>query len=499
MLNNEIKKYKENQDLIKNYGYALFVMSFDEATDCPKKGKEYSLDVQNFFQQKLINITTSDDYKNNVFYLYEHKDELDAFLRMQIEREYKELDKLLRVPKDELFAHFDNLNRSQMEWREGRETLDFSGFEKELEELIAYLKKYVKWMPVSFDEDYDVLLDECEDNFIVKKYDEFFNLLKEEIVPLCQKIIPLDKKYNKKLDELKFDIPTQRKLTKLILDKMEYTDEVGCIRETIHPFTNGAHANDVRITTSYSESQLFSNLYSVMHEAGHALYELGQDEKLNGTNLFGGTSMALHESQSRFYENYLGRSKSFVKFLTPILKDLFKEELNDITEDDIFYYVNDVSNQLKRTEADELTYSVHILIRYEIEKKLFRNEISVSEIDNEFNKLFETYLGNRPKDKKEGCFQDVHWTSTFGYFPTYALGNAIAAQMYYKMQEELDLDALMEKGNFGPINVWLRQNVHQYGKTKKNEEIIRIASGNDFDPKYYVKYLKDKFTKIYNI
>ena len=144
MLNNEIKKYKENQDLIKNYGYALFVMSFDEATDCPKKGKEYSLDVQNFFQQKLINITTSDDYKNNVFYLYEHKDELDAFLRMQIEREYKELDKLLRVPKDELFAHFDNLNRSQMKWREGRETLDFSGFEKELEELIAYLKKYVK-------------------------------------------------------------------------------------------------------------------------------------------------------------------------------------------------------------------------------------------------------------------------------------------------------------------------------------------------------------------
>ena len=289
------------------------------------------------------------------------------------------------------------------------------------------------------------------------------------------------------------------KITKIICDMMGYTSDKGCVRETMHPFTNGINNNDVRITTAYNEKLLLSNIYSVMHEAGHALYELGQDPKLNNTSLFGGTSMGIHESQSRFMENYLGRSYAFTKKLYSIIKNEFKDEFKDITVDDLYYYANEVSNQFIRTEADELTYSIHILIRYEIEKALFNKEITPDQISDKFNELFKEYLYAVPSNKALGCFQDVHWSSDFGYFPTYALGNAYAAQFYYKMKETLDIDSLMEEGNFKPINEWLDNNIHKYGKSKKNLEIVKLATGEDFNPNYYIKYLKEKFSTIYNI
>jgi carboxypeptidase Taq len=289
------------------------------------------------------------------------------------------------------------------------------------------------------------------------------------------------------------------KITREICDMMGYTQDKGCVRETLHPFTNGINSNDVRITTAYDESLLLSNIYSVMHEAGHALYELGQDPKLNGTSLFGGTSMGIHESQSRFMENYLGRSYAFTKKLYSIISKEFPQEFKDITVDDLYYYANYVSDQFKRTEADELTYPIHILIRYEVEKDLFNKRISVDQISDRFNELFYEYLGKTPRDMIEGAFQDVHWSSGFGYFPTYALGNAYAAQFMHTMEKTLDFDTLMENGDFKSINKWLDENIHKYGKSKKNLEIVKLATGEDFNPKYYIDYLKNKFEKIYNI
>jgi carboxypeptidase Taq len=345
----------------------------------------------------------------------------------------------------------------------------------------------------------DILLDEMEDGFNVSKYDEFFDLIKKEIVPLAKRICKLPKLYNPALDNMKFDKFKQMKITEKICKMMGYTKDKGCVRETIHPFTNGINSNDVRITTAYDESLFLSNIYSIMHEAGHALYELGQDPKLNETSLFGGTSMGIHESQSRFMENYLGRSYSFTKKLYSILKEEFKEEFENITLSDLYLYANYVSNQFKRTEADELTYSIHILIRYEVEKALFNKEISVEQISDKFNELFNEYLGKTPSNMIEGAFQDVHWSSGFGYFPTYALGNAYAAQFLHYMKRDLDIDALMEKGDFAPINKWLDEKIHKYGKSKKNLEILKEATGEDFNPNYYIEYLKEKFESIYNI
>ncbi len=498
-LTQEFNKYKSDNELSRKYQYALFILSFDSETDCPLDAREYSMEVQEFFYSKILDIITSDDYKNNLKYLYENRTYLSEVERLQIEEDMKETLKLERIPHDELLAHIANLNRSSLEWKNARETLDYSKFLKELEELVNYNFKYADYMQKPYKHKLDIALDEMEDSFTVEKYDEFFDLIKKEIVPLAQKIIKMPKKYNEKLDHLTFDKYKQMKITKEICNMMGYTNKNGCVRETIHPFTSGFNLSDVRITTAYDESLLLSNIYSVMHEAGHALYELGVSKELNNTCLAGGSSAGIHESQSRFMENYLARSYSFTKKLYSILVKEFALEFKDITIDDLFYYANNVSNQFKRTEADELTYPIHILIRYEVEKALFSGEISVNQIGDKFNELFSNYLLATPSNLLEGAFQDVHWSSGFGYFPTYALGNAYAAQFYYSMKKDLDLDLLMEEGNFAPINSWLDEKVHKYGKSRKNLWIVKNATGEEFNPKYYIQYLKEKFEKIYNL
>ena len=499
MLEDDLKLYKQQNELMAKYNYIYYILSFDQETDCPENSKEYSLETQNWIRQKMIDLSMDPKNIDLLTNLYNNRDKLDNDLRLQVEEDYKGIDRLKKIPPKELSRHFENVSKSGLLWKRSRQTLDYSEFEKELKELVEYNFKYVDWMKKPYKHPLDILLDEMEDGFSVEKYDEFFNLIKENIVPLARKICKMPKLYNPKLDTLTFDKYQQMKVTRQICDMMGYTTDKGCVRETIHPFTSGFNSNDVRITTAYNEKLLLSNIYSVMHETGHALYELGVDPKYNGTSLFGGTSMGVHESQSRFMENYLGRSYAFTKKLYSVLKEAFPKQFEDITVDDLYYYANSVSDQFKRTEADELTYPVHILIRYEVEKALFNKEITTEQISDKFNDLFEEYLGKRPQNKLEGCFQDVHWSSGFGYFPTYALGNAYAAQFMEKMKETLDLDKLMEEGNFKPINAWLDENIHKYGKSMKNLALIEKACGAPFDPHYYINYLTKKFKTIYKI
>ena len=278
---------------------------------------------------------------------------------------------------------------------------------------------------------------------------------------------------------------------------MEYNDLVGCIRETVHPFTSYANSNDVRITTRYDESLLFSNLYSVMHEIGHALFQIHMDKIYDGTNIFDYVTCITHESQSRFYENYLGRSRAFVKYLYPVLLKLFPTELEGITEDDIYYYINTPKAQFNRCEADELTYPLHVLIRYNVEKKLFNGEIEVNQMEETFNHYMHEYLGITPPNKQEGVFQDVHWSGGFGYFPTYALGSAYGAMFLEAIKKDIDIDKDLSEGNFKNINIWLTKKIHKFSGTRKNLEVVRSACGKEFDPDIYINYLKNKFTDLY--
>ena len=493
-----IKLYREKQELIKNYNYAIFILNYDLETICPKKDKRRSSDVTNYFYKEIINITNSDEYYNLLKDIIDNPTSASEVELMAINKEFNDLTKMRKIPNDVLFEGIEISSKAGLSWEAARDSLDYTKFENDLFQLVQHNKKVISFLEDKY-HGYDVLLDDMEDDFTIEKYDEFFSLLEKEILPLMKKILKLPKLYNEKLKYVKFDIDKQKKLTKEICDLMGYTNDVGYIGETIHPFTSGNNINDVRTTTRYDEKLLFSNLYSVMHEVGHALYELQNNSEFSETVLMGGASCALHESQSRFYENMLGRSREFISFIYPLLKKYFSDELKDFTLDDIFYYCNDVTSQFTRTEADELTYPFHVLIRYKIEKLLFTNKISTNEIDKVFNELMYEYFEITPKNKLEGCFQDVHWSGGFGYFPTYALGSAISAQIYHYMEKEIDIKNDMLKGDFKNINNWLKEHVHKYGASKKNLEIIKLATKEEFNPKYYIDYLTNKFKKIYNI
>ena len=497
-MSKEYEFYKKTNELYAKYSYASYVIGFDTNTVCPKKNKAYAYEVNNYFAGQMHKMKTADEYYYSLAFLLKNSDELSEVEKVAIEKEYKDLTKARKLPIEKFEELMNISSKTELTWEEGLETLDFSSFEENLDKLVIFNREYIEIMKDKYD-GYDVLLDECEDDFTSFMYDEFFNLLEEKLLPVVRKILTLPKLYNEKINDIVFDIDKQKKLTKRIAEVMGYTNEVGYIGETIHPFTSGINQNDVRTTTAYDEKLLFSNLYSVMHEIGHATYELQNDPKWNNTVLFGGTSCALHESQSRFYENYLGRSREFIEFLYPILTDIFADELMEFTVDDIYYYVNDVTAQFKRTEADELTYPFHVLIRYKIEKMLFSGEIEAKDIDKTFNELMKKYLGICPCNKKEGCFQDVHWTSGFGYFPTYALGSAMSAQILAAMEKDFNPFIDMKNGNFKNVNDWLKNRVHKYGMSVKNLDVIKLATGEEFSPKYYIDYLINKFTKIYNL
>ena len=494
-----LEKYHQYKKELAYYRHVGFILNYDATTDSPLDGREYTNDVLNFFEMKALDISLSEDYINTIKDLYQIKDTLNDVDKLDVSLEYKDMEKTLKIPRDELDKHIENSSRCYLEWAKARDTLDYKPFEKELKELVCFYKKYIKWEETETIKGFDVLIDECEDNFKEEMYDEFFDVIEKDLLPFIKKVLAKPQKYNPKLDTLLFDVNKQKILTKKIAEAMGYDNNVGCIRETIHPYTDWSHNKDVRITTNYHEDLLFSNLYSVMHEIGHALFQLQMDDKYNNTNIFSNVSCITHESQSRFYENYLGRSRAFVSYLYPILVELYPTELEGITEDDIYYYVNSAKAIYQRVEADELTYPLHILIRYKVEKKLFHDEITVEQIPETFNKYMYEYLGLMPKNELEGCYQDSHWTATFGYFPTYAVGSAYGAMFLKELKKDVDVDKDLSMGNFKNINKWLKEHIHQYSGTRNNNEVIRNVCHQEFDPHIYIDYLIEKFSKIYDI
>ena len=272
----------------------------------------------------------------------------------------------------------------------------------------------------------------------------------------------------------------------------------GVIKESVHPFTTNLHNKDVRITTAYREHNLESALFSTIHESGHALYEMHIADDLTATPAGSGTSMGMHEGQSRLFENNFGRSRAFWVPLFQDLKDTFPKQLADVDLDTFILGINKSSPSLIRTEADELTYSLHILIRYEIEKMIFEKDMDVDKLPEIWNKKYEEYLGVTPEKDSEGILQDIHWAcGNFGYFPSYALGTAIAAQIYAHLKHVMPLDDYLRAGNFQPINEYLKEHIHCFGKTKTTNEILQDMMGEDFNPQYYVDYLKEKYEELY--
>ena len=297
-----------------------------------------------------------------------------------------------------------------------------------------------------------------------------------------------------------YPVEKQRIFSEYLMDVLGMDRNYCGIAETEHPFTINFNNKDVRITTHYYANALASSMFSVIHEGGHALYELGCDDCYNSSFLGGGVSMGIHESQSRFYENIIGRSRAFIDLIYPKLQELFPEQLDGVTAEMFYRAVNKAEPSLIRTEADDLTYSMHIMVRYELEKRLIDGSLAVKDIPAEWNRLYQEYLGVTVPDDKNGCLQDTHWSGgSIGYFPSYALGSAYGPQLLHVMQQEIgNVDELVRSGELGKVTAWLKENIHRHAGFYKPGELFERICGK-FNAHYYTQYLVQKYTALYQL
>jgi carboxypeptidase Taq len=385
-------------------------------------------------------------------------------------------------------------------WEEAREKSDFAMFQPYLEKIVATNIEFVELWGYEGNR-YNTLLDMYEPGITVEKLDQVFGALRERAVPLLQAIQASPNQPDRSFLEQQFDKEKQKEFSLFILKQMHYDFEAGRLDETVHPFATGLNPGDVRITTRYILNEVTASLFGTIHEGGHALYEQNISQDLIGTNLCSGTSLGIHESQSRFWENVVGRSREFWSRYYNDLQARYPGQLNEVKEEDFYRAINHIHPSLIRVEADELTYNLHIMVRYEIEKELINGTIQVSELPAVWNAKYKEYLGIVPPNDAQGVLQDVHWAGgAFGYFPSYSLGNMYAAQITNTMKKQLpNFDALIAEGNLEPIKTYLSDKIYQYGKLLTPTEVIVQVTGEELNPEYLMNYLEEKYKKIYGL
>ena len=483
----------------KLYAYTCADSSLylDAVTVAPKntsEGRGVALSILAGERQKLM---TCPETKALLEELGGHLDELDLVHRREVEELRRSCDQLTRIPADEYMAYSELTNRASDVWHKAKEQNDFASFCPVLQELVDYNRKFAGYYDAT-KKPYDALLNEYERGVDMEMLDNFFTTLRQTIVPLLQKIEQKPQIDDSFLHNY-YPVDKQKAFADYIMEVMGL-DRAHCgLGETEHPFTLEFNNKDVRITTNYDTHNVASSMFSVLHEGGHAMYELGIRDDLQYTCLAGGVSMGVHESQSRFFENLIGRSRPFVEAIYPKVQEFFPEQLGGISAEQFYRAINKAEPSLIRTESDELTYCLHIMVRYEIEKQLIGGTLEAKDVPAEWAKLYKEYLGIDVPTDREGCLQDSHWSGgSFGYFPSYALGNAYGAQMLHNMEQTVDVAGDSAKGDLSHIAGWLREKIHQYGGLMVPADVVKNACG-EFDPHYYTDYLTRKYTELYQL
>jgi len=487
---------------IRYYNDALAVLFWDLRTGAPKKGVGQRAEVIGMLSEEAFKLSTSDEMEKYLTYFNEPENirSLDNITKEVVKECRKEFDKYRKIPKEKYKEYVILTSKAESAWEDAKNNNDFEVFRPYLERIVDFNLEFVELWGYE-DNKYNTLLDFYEPGMTVEQLDIIFSHLRSKIVPLLEKI--KESAYQPENQALKqyFDIEKQEEFNLYILKEMGYDFEGGRLDETEHPFTTGINPGDVRITTHYYPNDFVSALMSSMHEGGHALYEQNISDELNGTPLCQGTSMGIHESQSRFWENIIGRSRGFWERYYKDLQKVFPEQLKDVAIDDFYKAINRAEPSYIRIEADEVTYNLHIMIRYEIEKALINREIKVADLPEVWNEKMKEYLGIVPPNNTKGVLQDVHWAGgSFGYFPSYALGNIYSAQLYNTARKEIkDFDAIVMKGELIKIKEWLSEKIYKHGKLLEPSEIIKQVTGEKINSKYLTDYLEKKYTDIYKL
>jgi carboxypeptidase Taq len=505
-LDSEIQKtvdqFKELDQRICHYNEIVELVSWDQQTGAPKKGKALRSNALGTLSTDVFQITMSEEMGHYLETLsssqvYEQLDEVTKACVRERKREYEKMKQLPPALYKEFVIHSSNAHDV---WEEAKNTNNFAHYQPTLEKMVDYMKQFVEIYGYER-HPYNALLDNYEPGLTVEKLDILFADLRKKTLHLLDRIQKSAHQPKSEIFNQSFDVNKQKEFSLFVLPKLGFDMNAGRLDESAHPFATGINTGDVRITTRYLENDMRSAIFGTIHECGHALYEQGVNPDYEGTVLRGGTSMGIHESQSRFLENMVGRSDEFWTYFYQDLQDTFPEQFKDVTLDEFSRAINTVEPSYIRVEADELTYNLHIMIRYEIEKALIAGDIEVKDLPRIWNEKMEDYLGVTPPTDTEGVLQDVHWSfGGFGYFPSYALGNLYAAQFTQTLKQEMpDFDQIMEKGEFLKIREWLRENVHQYGKLYTPSELIKQVTGEELNAKYLVDYFEEKYSKVYKI
>ncbi|TVR52267.1 MAG: carboxypeptidase M32 [Spirochaetaceae bacterium] len=418
-----------------------------------------------------------------------------AFLRVR----WRDYQHATRLPTELVVKIASVTSKARSAWVDARRDSSFKKFQPHLEEIVELLLEVADRLGY-VDHPYDALLDQYEPWAKTAEITAVFDDLRARLVPLVRRICdapPIDASFLSG----KFPVDKQRAFSERVLAKLGFETGRGRLDVSEHPFTTTLGLDDVRITTRFNEQFFNSAVFGTIHEAGHAFYEMGFNRDFAGTRLADSISLGIHESQSRFWENVVGRGRAFWSHFYPALRDQFPERLGSVSEEEFYRAINIVEPSLIRVEADEVTYCLHIILRFNLEKALVSRALSVKDLPEAWREQSREMLGVVPETEADGVLQDIHWSmGAFGYFPTYALGNLYAAQFTTALKSDIpDFDAKIGAGEFAPILSWLRSKIHLHGNSKTANELCEDITGSSLSSDFFVEYLTEKYTDVYGL
>ena len=490
-MTSEMERLKEKSKKITGLKQASGLLHWDQEVMMPEKGikaRSQQLSVLSGIKHEMI--VSEELHKLLESIDPEDLDELDKATYREVNREHERARKVDQELIEEISAQS---SMTVDKWKEAREKDDFSVVEEDLQELIRLKRKYVEQINPD-EEPYKVLFNDYEPYIRFETMEEIMETLRSELKDILEKIRESsanpDNVFEKEIEEKR-----QMEINREVLDSLGFDWSKGRIDISEHPFTSG-NQFDARITTRVDEKDVSKTLMPTVHEFGHALYEQNLPESKYGLPVGESRDLSIHESQSRLWENHISRSESFWKYIQENIAEF--EESNT---KELYRSINRVrEDNLIRVEADELSYHLHIYLRFKIERQLVNGDIEVSDLPERWNEKMENLLGVRPENDKTGVLQDIHWyQGSIGYFTTYSLGSVISAQLYEAIEKDVkDLDEKIESGEFKEVREWLKENIHQHGKLYRTEELVEKATGEKPEADSFLSYIRDKYSKIYN-
>lgn len=471
------------------------LLDWDQETVMPKEGiharAKQSAELSYIIHQKK----TSKNYENLISKCINPKTKniklksLDYRHQVNLKLILEDFSKAKKLPNKFVKNLAELKSLSSQAWSKAKSEDRFDDFAPYLEKIVTAMRKEADYLSYD-DHPYDALLDLYEPKMTVKEIDKLFKDLKKGLLDITQTLFKIKSgNYSILNQELHEDV--QLKFCRSLLPTLGLSESIARLDTSSHPFCNTIANGDIRLTTHIKPIDPFAAISSTMHEAGHGIYEAGLVQEDFGTPIGEACSLGVHESQSRLFETFIGQSKPFIHYLAKALKG----KLSNLNEKDLYLALNKVEPSFIRIESDEVTYCLHIMIRYELEKQLIEGSLKVKDLREAWNESMVKYLGIRPPTDREGCLQDIHWSAgLFGYFPTYALGNIYAAQIHERLQTSFkDFDLMVGQGDFSKINSWLNHHIHRFGRERTPKELIETATKKSLSADAYLNYLREKY------